>query len=218
MARRKCTSVGKQGAALSVTFLLLGNLAFSPAMCMAGALDDLHHFVEQFQSASGTFEQTVTAPSGKTTKSSGSFVFARPGKFRWTYQKPYQQVLVADGKTLTVYDQDLNQATVRQLHDALGSTPAAILFGDNRLESNFDLKEIAPHDGLEWVEATPKTHDTTFQTIDIGFRASDLAAMAIKDALGQSTMLTFSNIVHNGQVGADTFHFVAPKGADVLNN
>jgi outer membrane lipoprotein carrier protein len=193
-------------------------LLSSAAPVSAAALDDLHHFIEQFQSASGTFQQVVTAPSGKVTKSSGEFVFARPGKFRWTYEKPYQQVLVADGKTLTVYDQDLNQATVRQLHDALGSTPAAILFGDNRLESNFDLKEVAAHDGLDWVEATPKTHDTTFQTIDIGFKGSELAAMSIKDALGQNTSLSFANVVRNAQVPVDTFHFVVPKGADVLND
>lgn len=206
----------KKAALMGALTVVLGVLA--PISAFAAALDDLHHFIEQFQSASGTFQQVVTAPSGKVTKSSGEFVFARPGKFRWTYEKPYQQVLVADGKTLTVYDQDLNQATVRQLHDALGSTPAAILFGDNRLESNFDLKEMPSHDGLDWIEATPKTHDTTFQTIDIGFKGSELAAMSIKDALGQSTSLSFAGVVRNGQVPPNTFQFVVPKGADVLND
>ena len=193
-------------------------IAAAPALAMAGGLDDLHHFVSTFQSASGNFVQIVTAPSKKVTQSTGDFVFARPGKFRWTYQKPYNQVLVADGKTLTVYDADLNQATVRKLGDALGATPAAILFGDNRLEQNFDLKELPPSDGLDWVEATPKNHDTTFSSIEIGFRSGQLAAMKIADALGQSTRLQFSDVISNAAVAADAFHFVPPKGADVLNN
>jgi outer membrane lipoprotein carrier protein len=205
-----------------IRFVTLGALLFfaaaAPAAALAGGLDDLHHFVTNFQSARGSFVQSVTAPSKKVTQSTGDFVFARPGKFRWTYQKPYNQVLVADGKTLTVYDADLNQATVRKLGDALGATPAAILFGDNRLENNFDLKELPPSDGLDWVEATPKSHDTTFSSIDIGFRSGQLAAMKIADALGQTTRLEFSDVVSNGAVAADTFHFVPPKGADILNN
>jgi outer membrane lipoprotein carrier protein len=189
-----------------------------PAAAAAGGLEDLHHFVSTFQSARGSFVQSVTEPSKKVTQSSGDFVFARPGKFRWTYLKPYNQVLVADGKTLTVYDADLNQATVRKLGDALGATPAAILFGDNRLEDNFDLKEFPQADGLDWVEARPKSHDTTFSSIEIGFRGDQLAAMKIADALGQTTRLEFSNVVSNAAVAADAFHFVPPKGADILDN
>jgi outer membrane lipoprotein carrier protein len=198
-----------------LTLLLL---LVAPLTASATGLDDLHHFVEHFQSAQGTFTQSVTAPSKKVTQSSGDFVFARPGKFRWTYQKPYNQVLVADGKVLTVYDADLNQATTRKLGDALGATPAAILFGDNRLETNFDLKELPQKDGLDWVEATPKSHDTTFRSIDIGFKSGQLAAMTIEDALGQETQLQFSGVTSNQPVPAETFHFVPPKGADVLNN
>jgi outer membrane lipoprotein carrier protein len=200
---------------LKVVCLSIGML---PLVCHATGLEDLHHFVAQFQSAKGSFTQTVTAPSKKVTTSTGDFVFARPGKFRWSYLKPYNQVLVADGKNLTVYDADLNQATVRKLGDALGATPAAILFGDNRLESNFDLKELPPADGIDWVEATPKSHDTTFRAIDIGFKGGQLAAMKIADALGQETQLQFANVISNASIPADTFRFVPPPGADVLAN
>ncbi len=193
-------------------------LLMLPLSSQASALDDLHHFVAQFQSAKGSFTQTVVAPSKKVTTSTGEFVFARPGKFRWSYLKPYNQVLVADGKNLTVYDADLNQATVRKLGDALGATPAAILFGDNRLESNFDLKDLPSAEGIDWVEATPKSHDTTFRSIDIGFKGGQLAAMKISDALGQETQLQFANVISNASVPADTFRFVPPAGADVLNN
>jgi outer membrane lipoprotein carrier protein len=197
--------------------LLVAALAGSPAVAVAGGLDALHTFVSQFQSARGEFTQSASNGS-KTTESSGQFVFARPGKFRWTYQKPYEQVIIADGEHLTVYDHDLNQVTVRRLTDALGSTPAAILFGDNSLEKSFQLKDAGTRDGLDWLEATPRSHDTTFERIDIGFRQGELATMQLHDALGQTTRLVFTNVQRNAGVTADTFRFVPPPGADVLQN
>jgi outer membrane lipoprotein carrier protein len=188
-----------------------------PDAAIAGGIEDLHTFVGQFQSARGEFSQRATNGQ-KTTQSSGQFVFARPGKFRWTYQKPYEQVIVADGEKLTIFDHDLNQVTVRKLTDALGSTPAAILFGDNALDKSFDLKDGGSRDGLEWLEATPKSHDTTFARIDIGFRQGELASMELHDALGQTTVLVFTNVQRNAPVTADTFRFVPPPGADVLQN
>jgi len=184
----------------------------------ANGLDDLHAFVSHFQTATGQFTQRVSSSSGKVMQSSGEFAFARPGKFRWTYEKPYLQVIVADGRKLTIYDQDLNQVTVRPLTEALGSTPAAILFGDGALEKNFDLKDAGSHDGLNWLSATPKSHDTTFATIRIGFREGQLAAMELHDALGLTTDLEFVDVLRNAAVRPDTFEFVPPKGADVLQN
>ncbi|MGA2550416.1 MAG: outer membrane lipoprotein chaperone LolA [Burkholderiaceae bacterium] len=197
--------------------VLVAGLAGSSTVSRAGGLDALHTFVNQFQSARGEFTQKATN-GRKTTESSGQFIFARPGKFRWTYLKPYEQVIVADGDKLTIFDHDLNQVTVRKLTDALGSTPAAILFGDNALEKSFDLKDAGSHDGLDWLEAIPKSHDTTFQKIDIAFRQGELAAMELHDALGQTTQLRFTNVERNVPVNADTFRFVPPKGADVLEN
>lgn len=183
----------------------------------AAGLDALHAFVSQFQSARGQFLQRASN-GNKVTESSGQFIFARPGKFRWTYLKPYEQVIVADGEHLTIFDRDLNQVTVRKLTDALGSTPAAILFGDAPLEKTFDLKDMGTRDGLDWLEATPKSHDTTFQSIEIGFRGNELASMELHDALGQTTRLLFTNVERNVAVNADTFRFVPPAGADVLQN
>lgn len=184
----------------------------------AGGLDDLHAFVANFQSATGQFSQRVASSSGKVSQSNGEFAFARPGKFRWTYEKPYLQVIVADGQKLTIYDQDLNQVTIRPLTDALGATPAAILFGEGNLEKSFDLQDAGSHDGLDWLSATPKTHDTTFAQMSIGFRDGKLAAMELHDALGQTTELGFTDVVRNAAVNPKLFKFVPPKGADVLQN
>jgi outer membrane lipoprotein carrier protein len=107
-----------------------------------------------------------TANAKVSTPASGTFLFARPGKFIWTYVKPYEQVLQADGEKLYIYDKDLNQVTVKKLGDALGSSPAAILFGSNDLEKNFTLSEAGTRDGLEWLKAVPKTKDSSFEQID----------------------------------------------------
>ena len=183
----------------------------------ANAIDDLRGFAMQTKTAKGNFTQHVVSRNQKASQpTSGDFVFARPGRFRWTYSKPYEQVLVADGDKLSIYDKDLNQVTVRKLGDALGGTPASILFGSNDLDKNFELKDVGVRDGIAWLEARPKTKDTAFEKISIGFRNGELAAMELRDALGQITLLTFSDVERNPKVDATTFAFIPPKGADVL--
>lgn len=189
------------------------------APARADALDDLRAFVRDAKSAQGSFTQRVVSRTRtQSSATSGDFVFARPGRFRWTYSKPYEQVLIADGEKLSIYDKDLNQVTVRKLGDALGSTPAAILFGSNALDRDFVLKDVGVRDGIAWLEASPKARDTAFETIAIGFRNGELAAMELRDALGQVTMLEFGNVVRNPKVDASTFAFTPPKGVDVLQN
>lgn len=186
----------------------------------AAALDQFKSFVAGTKSARGEFVQTQVrkTTAGKAAPpSSGTFVFARPGKFIWIYQKPYEQVLQADGETLYLYDKDLNQVTTRKLGNALGSSPAAILFGSNDLEKNFALAEAGTRDGLEWLTATPKTKDTTFEQIGIGLKDGVPQAMELKDNFGQTTMLKFTSFQRNPSLGAQAFKFEVPKGAEVSN-
>lgn len=197
-----------------------GSLALSGA-ANASALEQFKSFVSATRAARGDFTQTQLRSKSSTGKaqppSSGTFVFARPGKFIWTYQKPYEQVLQADGETLYIYDKDLNQVTTRKLGNALGSSPAAILFGSNDLEKNFTLAEAGSHDGLEWLSATPKSKDTTFEQIGIGLKDGVPQAMELKDSFGQTSVLKFTNFQRNPQLGAQQFKFEAPKGAEVVN-
>lgn len=184
----------------------------------AAALDQFKSFVAGTKSARGDFTQTQlrkTTAGKAAPPSTGTFVFARPGKFIWTYQKPYEQVLQADGDTLYLYDKDLNQVTTRKLGNALGSSPAAILFGSNDLEKNFSLAEAGTRDGLEWLSATPKTKDTTFEQIGIGLKDGVPQAMELKDNFGQTTLLKFTSFQRNPSLGAQTFRFEVPKGAEV---
>jgi outer membrane lipoprotein carrier protein len=190
----------------------------------AGGIDELHAFVAQVKSASGEFVQrqmkpvkgsagSELVPSGT---SNGTFAFARPGKFDWVYQKPYQQTLQSDGKTLFIYDKDLNQVTERTLGDALGASPAAILFGSNDVDKNYDVKEGGTKGGLDWVELIPKSQDTQFKRIGIGFKAGNLDSMELYDVFGNVTLLSFQNMQKNPAMKEDRFKFAVPAGADVI--
>ena len=187
----------------------------------ASALAQFKTFVSTTKAARGEFTQRQvkkTEGSKVSPPATGTFVFARPGKFIWTYQKPYDQLLQADGDQLYIYDKDLNQVTVKKLGDALGSSPAAILFGSNDLEKNFTLSEAGTRDGLEWLNATPKSKDTAFEQISIGLRNGTPEAMELKDAFGQTSLLAFQKFEKNPNLGAQQFKFVMPKGADVFNS
>jgi outer membrane lipoprotein carrier protein len=192
------------------------------APARAGGSDQLRQFLSQTKTASGEFTQRVTganARSGaKVQTSSGKFTFQRPGKFRWIYEKPYEQVLVADGEKLYMFDKDLNQVTVKKLGAALPASPASILFGTNEFEREFEVKDDGTRDGLEWIDARPRKKDTTFERILLGFRDGLPAAMQLTDSFGQTTQLTFANVERNPKVDAQGFKFVPPAGADVLED
>lgn len=191
-----------------------------PFVAQAGAIERLKTFVSTTRSAQADFTQTVTNKSGARVQSaSGLMQFVRPGKFRWVYQKPYEQLIVGDGAKFWMYDVDLNQVTVKKLDAALGSSPAALLAGNNDIERAFELKDVGERDGLEWLEAIPKANDTSFDQIRMGFNAqSDLVAMELRDNFGQQTLLRFANMKRNPPLSPQLFKFVPPKGADVLTD
>lgn len=183
----------------------------------AGGIDRLNQFIKQTQTASGSFEQTIHDRSGKITQqSSGTLSFARPGKFRWTYVKPYSQLIVGDGTRVWVYDEDLEQVTVRKLDQALGSTPAALLAGSNEAMQAFELKDEGRREGLEWVLATPRTQESNFESIRMGFDASGLVKMELADSFGQITFLHIHELQRNPQLDPEQFRFTPPPGADVI--
>jgi len=209
--------------AMTKCAVCVGLLAMAPAMVQASALEQFKSFVATTKSAKGEFTQRLvkadTTGSAKiSNESTGTFMFARPGKFIWTYQKPYEQLLQSDGEKLYIFDKDLNQVTVKKLGSVLGSSPAAILFGSNDLDKNFTLKEAGTKGGLEWLEATPKTKDTTFDHIGIGLKGGVPQAMELHDSFGQVSILSFTRFERNPAMGAAQFTFAAPKGADVFNN
>lgn len=191
-------------------------LMVAAAAAQADSVDTLKEFVRDVKTGQADFSQTVTSPDGAKKKtSSGHFEFSRPNRFRFTYQKPFEQSIVADGQKVWIYDADLNQASSRKFTQALGSTPAALLAGGS-LDKEFDLSPLPSKDGVEWAEATPKTKDGAFKSVRIGFRNKVLAAVEVIDAFGQRSLLDFTKFVANEPIKADTFVFTVPKGADLI--
>ena len=183
----------------------------------AGGVDRLKAFIAGAKTAEADFSQTVTDRNGRITqRASGKMAFARPGKFRWDYTTPYSQVIVGDGTRLWLYDADLDQVTVKPLGEIVAGTPAALLAGDNAIEKYFNLKDARDADGLEWLEATPRSRDTTFESIRMGFRGDTLAQMELLDQFGQRTTLKLSRFARNLSLPAARFKFTPPKGADVI--
>lgn len=183
----------------------------------ASGLDQLRAFLEGTHSGQTRFTQTVNVRSGRAPQqASGTFAFARPGRFRWNYEKPFQQLIVGDGSKLWIYDRDLNQVIVRKLGQALGSSPAALLAGDNALERNFTLTAGVADEGVEWVVAKPKTNDTGFQEVRIGFADNLPRRMSLTDSFGQVTELEFAGFERNAAVDLAQFHFTPPRGADIV--
>ena len=203
-------------------------IAVSAHAAYANGLESLETFVKTVSSGRADFTQVVTAPAreGQTARSktsSGTFEFSRPNRFRFLYQKPFEQSIVADGQTLWLFDADLNQVTARKQSAVLGSTPAALIAAapDLRaLQADFTLAAAPEKDGLEWVVATPKAKDGQLQAVRVGFRACEkqagLAALEILDSFGQRSVMSFSKVEVNPSLPKDTFQFNPPKGADVI--
>jgi outer membrane lipoprotein carrier protein len=182
-----------------------------------GAIEQLRRFAAEARSARGEFTQrTLRGPGQSAQTASGRFAFSRPGRFRWEVLKPFEQLMVADGERVYFYDRDLAQVTVRKLANSLGASPAAILFGSNDLEKSFALAEAGTADGLAWLDAKPKSADAGFDAIRIGFRAGLPEAMEVRDAFGRTTVFAFRNLERNAAVPPESFRFVTPKGADVV--
>ena len=198
----------------------------------ASAADNLRQFIASARGAEGEFRQTVSGRAGQPPQqASGKFSFARPGKFRWEYDLPYPQLLVADGKQLWSWDRDLRQVTVRPLGNALGATPAGILFGRADIERDFILAEGAAVEGtnggdkLSWVEARPRqaanggeAANNGFQFFRFGFDGKRLQRLMLVDNFGQTTVIEFTNLRINPSFAPDHFHFEPPAGVDILGD
>ena len=211
-------NIGQQ-VAFSLCALML---SFSTAMAGEG-MDRLQAFFSEKGTMRAQFVQTVQgAAFAQPEQSSGILTMQRPGKFRWDYQKPYQQQIIADGKNLWIFDMDLDQVVVKPMDEALGDTPALLLSGNGSMSERFDIKELADlegngrEDNLLWVQLSPKQTDTGFQEMRLGFGKQHLRKMELVDGFGQTTSLTFSNIEKGLELPAETFHFVPPEGVDVI--
>ena len=210
---------------LSATFATL-LIATNAQWASADGLKSLESFMLGVQTGRADFTQTVTSPprdgqAARTKISSGTFEFQRPNRFKFIYQKPFAQIIVADGQTLWLYDVDLNQVTQRPQAKALGSTPATLLAAApdlQALRAEFTLESTPVQDDLDWVLARPKAKEGQLQSVRLGFSLAQgqLAALEILDSFGQRSLIHFTHLQINPTLPASTFQFKPPAGADVV--
>jgi outer membrane lipoprotein carrier protein len=197
---------------LVVASLGLGAPAFADT-----AREQLRAFVDQVQSASGEFSQYTVGPQGQTKPPQrGRFLFMRPGRFKWDVIKPYEQQIVSNGREIYQFDPDLNQVTVRKVDQALGASPAAILFGSGSLEQSFEVTALPNREALVWLRAKPKQADAGFVHVDLGFKDGLPHRIILLDAFGQTTHVELTAQVRNPALSTSNFDFIPPKGADVV--
>jgi outer membrane lipoprotein carrier protein len=184
---------------------------------MASPTSDVEKYLSGLATWSADFKQSIDDGNGKVVRSAaGKLYLQKPGKFRWDYSEPSEQLILADGKQIWFYDKDLQQANVRDMDASLANTPAVLLSGGGSVSSQFDVTAVPPSDGLEWYQLVPKNRESDFQLVRIGFRKGELASMFLADKLNQVTQLTFTNSKRNAKFAPDLFTFVPPPGVDVI--
>ncbi|MCE7913665.1 MAG: outer membrane lipoprotein carrier protein LolA [Nitrosomonas sp. PRO4] len=201
---------------ITAAIILIGLI---PVSAQATAIASLKNFAQETRTVQASFSQTLYDKSARILQeSNGTMQFERPEKFRWTYLKPHEQLIVGNGTQVWFYDPDLNQVTIRQFNIAIGSSPAALLAGSTAIEDNFELTELGLQNDIEWLEAIPKSKESAFEFIQMGFSPEGmLKIMALRDSFGQTTLLTFSDLEKNPKLPADIFQFVPPVNADIIS-
>ncbi|WP_024297292.1 outer membrane lipoprotein chaperone LolA [Methylomicrobium lacus] len=197
--------------------LILLLFSYLPAQADDKPVQQLKAFLASSKSLSADFKQVLIDEQGKPVRTSfGVFYLQRPGKFRWDYQKPFAQQIVADKGKVWFYDKDLEQVTVKKLDESLGSTPALLLSGEVSLDDNFTIEGQGKEGDMQWIKLLPKSAETTFKYILIGLDKGSLGGMELSDNFGQLTRIYFSNVLINPPIKQTLFQFEVPKGADVF--
>lgn len=199
-------------------WLIVGILYSVPAQAGMGS-DRLQHFFDHLTGLKADFAQTVIdAQSVIIQNATGTLQLLRPGRFRWDYHTPYEQLIVADGTRVSIYDPDLEQVTVKLLDKTIGNMPALLLSNEQPLEDSFNITELGVKNKLEWLELDPKSHDTSFEKIRLAFNEQTLQTMELVDSFGQTTQLVFTNVQRNPEIDPQVFHFTPPPGVDVIGD
>ena len=197
---------------------LLALLVAMPVGAHAGqGLDGLDSFLKKMKTLQGQFVQTqFNADRRETQRASGTLELSRPGKFRWLYTQPYHQELVADGESLWIYDQDLEQVTQKPLLQATAQAPIMLLLEKKSLDKDYLLTELGNDQGLDWVGLKPRKDEADVREVKLAFEKKMLARMQLTDAFGQITLIEFKEMQLNPKLAEGVFSFVPPAGVDVV--
>lgn len=183
----------------------------------AAALGRVEHYLEGLRTLRADFSQEVVDAAGSVSEqAAGELVLETPGRFRWDYREPYQQQLVSDGRSVWLYDVELEQVTVREIGESLSTTPAMLLSGKGNIAGAFEATDGGRRDGLDWVVLTPRLEESDFRLVRLGFRGDELERMELEDRLGQTARIRFSGVERNPALPAGLFDFDPPPGVDVV--
>jgi outer membrane lipoprotein carrier protein len=192
-------------------------LALQPVLAQSAA-ERLQAFFRKVETLDADFTQQVFGEDGElVAESSGEVQLMRPDHFRWEYEQPDQQLILADGERLWIYDRELEQATVKSIDDALGAAPIMLLTGERPLEEQFRVVEAEPQDSLDWVELIPRVQDMEFNRIKLGLDEQGVARMELHDQFGQTTEIHLRDVHTNIEIDPARFRFESPAGTDVID-
>ena len=202
-----------------IRMLLVSALALSSLSVHADQKDvaRLTQLLEKSQTLTARFSQLTLDGSGtQLQETAGEMALQRPGLFNWHTDAPQEQLMVSDGKKVSLWDPDLEQVTIKTLDQRLTQTPALLLSGDvSKISQSFDISAKEAGDVIDFV-LKPKTRDTLFDSLRLSFRKGMINDMKLIDSVGQRTNILFMNVKANEPIAASKFKFDIPKGADVI--
>ncbi len=181
----------------------------------------LENFLEKTQTLQANFEQTLRTHEGEILQQTeGRFYLNRPNRFRWHYRMPYEQIIVADGERIWIYDVELAQVTVQkhstQQTTGLSSSPMALLQDSATFYQSFTVTPLDEHKSVYRLKLESKTGESDFTKIVVGVDAKGLRFMQLHDQFEQVTDIVFSEIIINTKLPKELFEFHPPQGVDVF--
>lgn len=212
-------SVTVQALAATALLVLVAALPARGEDPNAAALARVEGYLAGLQSLRAGFDQEIVDEAGAVReRARGTLFLQKPGRFRWDYREPYAQQLVSDGTRVWLYDEELEQVTVREVSESLSTTPAMLLSGRGDVAAAFTVRAGGQEEALQWIDLTPKLEESDFRSVRLGFRGNELERMELTDRLGQTARIRFSDIQRNPGLPAELFEFSPPAGVDVVGS
>lgn len=200
-------------------FVFLLGLLVSMSSYAGTGIDQMNRFLKDVKTLQANFEQSILDEEHRSAvRSQGVFYLQRPGKFRWDYSEPEDQMIVADGRQIWHYDPELEQASVQTQRTALKGTPAMLLITGDPVDTHFEVIDIGDRQGMGWVELIPRDAESQFTRILLAFVNDELRRMEMADKFGQVTRFQFYEIEHNPEFKGGLFQFIPPTGLDIFKS